>query len=36
VVAQGKAAAADVQRVALDFLGSGDIVHWTVSAMGGH
>jgi hypothetical protein len=35
-VAQGKAAAADVQRMALDFLGSSDIARWTVSAMSGH
>jgi hypothetical protein len=34
-VAQGKAAAFDVQRVALDFLGSSDIARWTVSAMDG-
>jgi hypothetical protein len=34
-VAQGKAAAAEVQRVALDFLGSSDIARWTVSAMDG-
>jgi hypothetical protein len=35
-VAQGSGAANGVQRVALDFLGSGDVARWMVSAMGGH
>jgi hypothetical protein len=34
-VAQGKGAAAGLQRVALEFLGSGDMTRWVTSAMGG-
>jgi hypothetical protein len=34
-VAQGKGTAAEVQRVALDFLGSSDMARWMVSAMNG-
>ena len=34
-VAQGKATAADVQQVALEFLGSSDMARWMVSAMDG-
>jgi hypothetical protein len=34
-VAQGKGTAAEVQRVALEFLGSSDMVRWMVSAMNG-
>src|ERR1700675_1520111 len=34
-VAQGTGAAAGIQRVALDFLGSDDMAHWMTSAMGG-
>jgi hypothetical protein len=35
-VAQGKGPAPGVQRVALQFLASGDIVRWMASAMDGH
>jgi hypothetical protein len=34
-VAQGKADVAEVQRAALDFLGSGDMTRWMISAMSG-
>jgi hypothetical protein len=34
-VAQGKGTAPQVQRVALEFLGSGNMVHWMASAMEG-
>jgi hypothetical protein len=34
-VAQGKGAASGVQRAALEFLASGDIERWMISAMGG-
>ena len=34
-VAQGKGTAPEVQRVALEFLGSGNMVHWMASAMEG-
>jgi hypothetical protein len=34
-VAQGKGTAPDVQRVALDFLASGEMERWMVAAMGG-
>ena len=34
-VAQGKAAASGVQRVALDFLASSEMAHWMASAMEG-
>lgn len=34
-VAQGKGTAAEVQRVALEFLGSSDMARWMVSAMNG-
>ncbi|HEY2212786.1 MAG TPA: hypothetical protein VGH62_14440 [Bradyrhizobium sp.] len=34
-VAQGKGTAPEVQRVALEFLGSGNMVRWMVSAMEG-
>jgi hypothetical protein len=34
-VAQGKGAAAGVERVALEFLGSNDMTRWMISAMGG-
>jgi hypothetical protein len=34
-VARGKATAPDVQRVALDFLASGEMGRWMVAAMGG-
>src|SRR6202166_4660496 len=34
-VAQGKGAASGVQRVALEFLGSNDMVRWMASAMDG-
>ena len=34
-VAQGKADAPEVQRAALDFLGSRDMTHWMIAAMGG-
>jgi hypothetical protein len=34
-VAQGKGAAAGVQRVALDFLASDDMARWMMPAMGG-
>jgi hypothetical protein len=34
-VAQGKSAAPEVQRVALEFLASGEIERWMISAMGG-
>ena len=34
-VAQGKGTAPEVQRVALEFLGSGNMVHWMTSAMEG-
>ena len=35
-VAQGKGAASDVQRVALDFLASGAMVRWMMAALDGH
>ena len=35
-VAQGKATAPDVQRVALEFLESRDMAHWMLSALDGH
>ena len=35
-VAQGKATAPQLQRMALEFLGSGDMTQWMVSAMDGH
>jgi hypothetical protein len=34
-VAQGKGAAAGVERLALEFLGSDDMTHWVIAAMGG-
>jgi hypothetical protein len=34
-VAQGKSQATDVERVALDFLGSSEMTRWMISAMGG-
>ena len=34
-VAQGRGAAAGVQRAALEFLGSSDMERWMISAMGG-
>jgi hypothetical protein len=34
-VAQGRGDAASVRRVALDFLGSGDMTHWMTAAMNG-
>jgi hypothetical protein len=34
-VAQGKGEASEVQRAALDFLGSNDMTHWMTAAMGG-
>jgi hypothetical protein len=34
-VAQGKGAAAEVQRVALEFLATGEMARWMISAMGG-
>ena len=34
-VAQGKGAATDVQRVALEFLGSDAVTHWMTVAMDG-
>jgi len=34
--AQGKGTAPGIQRVALDFLASGDMVRWMASAMDGH
>jgi hypothetical protein len=35
-VAQGEGAAPDLQRVALAFLGSDDMHHWMMAALGGH
>jgi len=35
-VAQGKGTAPGIQRVALDFLASGDMMRWMASAMDGH
>jgi hypothetical protein len=35
-VAQGKGTAPGIQRVALDFLASGDMARWMASAMDGH
>jgi len=35
-VAQGKGAAAGVQRAALEFLASGEVTRWMVAAMEGH
>jgi hypothetical protein len=34
-VAQGKGAAADVQRAALEYLGSSDVTRWMIAAMEG-
>ena len=34
-VAQGKGAASEVQRAALEFLGSGEMTRWMISAMDG-
>ena len=34
-VAQGKGDAPDVQRAALAFLGSRDMTHWMMAALGG-
>jgi hypothetical protein len=34
-VAQGTGAAPDVQRMALDFLGSRDVTRWMIKAMDG-
>jgi len=35
-VAQGKGTAPGIQRVALDFLASGDMARWMASALDGH
>ena len=35
-VAQGKGTASGVERVALDFLATSEMVHWIISAMGGN
>jgi hypothetical protein len=35
-VAQGTGTAPQVQRMALEFLGSGEMTQWMISAMEGH